>query len=56
MDDKRVKEVTYHRQYATERVVHLGDGTAESHHRMRDAREQAAPYPDELFTACDVRD
>ncbi|MEU6804118.1 1,2-phenylacetyl-CoA epoxidase subunit PaaC [Streptomyces neyagawaensis] len=53
---KGVKELTYHRQYAAEWVVRLGDGTAESHHRMRDALEQVAPYLDELSTAYDVQD
>ncbi|MCK8436989.1 phenylacetate-CoA oxygenase subunit PaaC [Streptomyces sp. D2-8] len=52
---KGVKELSYHRQYAAEWVVRLGDGTAESHHRMRDALEQVAPYLDELFTVYDVR-
>jgi ring-1,2-phenylacetyl-CoA epoxidase subunit PaaC len=51
-----VKELAYHRQYAAEWVVRLGDGTAESHRRMRDAWDQVAPYLDELFTAYDVRD
>jgi ring-1,2-phenylacetyl-CoA epoxidase subunit PaaC len=53
---KGVKELTYHRQYAAEWVVRLGDGTAESHHRMRDALERVAPYLGELFTVYDVRD
>ncbi|WP_033306942.1 1,2-phenylacetyl-CoA epoxidase subunit PaaC [Streptomyces iakyrus] len=53
---KGVKELSYHRQYAAEWVVRLGDGTAESHHRMQDALEQIAPYLDELFTAYDVED
>ncbi|BBC29343.1 Phenylacetate-CoA oxygenase, PaaI subunit [Streptomyces graminofaciens] len=53
---KGVKELAYHRQYAAEWVVRLGDGTAESHRRMRDAWDQVAPYLDELFTAYDVRD
>ncbi|WP_369033921.1 1,2-phenylacetyl-CoA epoxidase subunit PaaC [Streptomyces adonidis] len=53
---KGVKELTYHRQYAAEWVVRLGDGTAESHRRIRDALDQVAPYLDELFTPCDVRD
>jgi ring-1,2-phenylacetyl-CoA epoxidase subunit PaaC len=51
---KGVKELTYHRQYAAEWVVRLGDGTEESHRRMRTALEQVAPYIGELFTACDV--
>ncbi|WP_215451898.1 1,2-phenylacetyl-CoA epoxidase subunit PaaC [Streptomyces sp. ATCC 21386] len=51
---KGVKELSYHRQYAAEWAVRLGDGTAESRHRMRDALEQVAPYLEELFTAYDV--
>ncbi|GHE67403.1 1,2-phenylacetyl-CoA epoxidase subunit PaaC [Streptomyces capitiformicae] len=53
---KGLKELSYHRQYAAEWVVRLGDGTAESHHRMQDALEQVAPYLDELFTVYDVED
>ncbi len=53
---KGVKELTYHRQYAAEWAVRLGDGTEESHRRMRRALEQVAPYLGELFTAYDVRD
>ncbi|MGW1668329.1 1,2-phenylacetyl-CoA epoxidase subunit PaaC [Streptomyces sp. NPDC002324] len=53
---KGVKELTYHRQYAAEWAVRLGDGTEESHRRMRRAMEQAAPYFGELFTAHDVRE
>ncbi|MFK4106896.1 1,2-phenylacetyl-CoA epoxidase subunit PaaC [Streptomyces sp. NPDC019531] len=53
---KGVKELAYHRQWAAEWVVRLGDGTEESHRRMRAAFEQVAPYLGELFTAYDVRD
>ncbi|MER5177127.1 1,2-phenylacetyl-CoA epoxidase subunit PaaC [Streptomyces sp. NPDC002896] len=53
---KGVKELTYHRQYAAEWAVRLGDGTEESHRRMRTALEQVGPYIGELFTAYDVRD
>ncbi|MFF8012511.1 1,2-phenylacetyl-CoA epoxidase subunit PaaC [Streptomyces sp. NPDC007929] len=53
---KGVKELAYHRQYAAEWAVRLGDGTEESHCRMRRAQEQVAPYLGELFTAYDVRD
>ncbi|MFD8227266.1 1,2-phenylacetyl-CoA epoxidase subunit PaaC [Streptomyces massasporeus] len=53
---KGVKELAYHRQYAAEWAVRLGDGTEESHRRMRKAQEQVAPYLGELFTAHDVRD
>ncbi|MGW2348212.1 1,2-phenylacetyl-CoA epoxidase subunit PaaC [Actinacidiphila glaucinigra] len=48
---KGVNELTYHRQYAAEWTVRLGDGTEESHRRMRAGLEQAAPYLEELFTA-----
>lgn len=53
---KGVKELTYHRQYAAEWAVRLGDGTEESHRRMRAALEQVAPYVGELHAAYDVRD
>ncbi|MFE2051035.1 1,2-phenylacetyl-CoA epoxidase subunit PaaC [Streptomyces sp. NPDC059459] len=53
---KGVKELTYHRQYAAEWAVRLGDGTDESHRRMREALEQVAPYLGELHTAYDARD
>ncbi len=53
---KGVKELAYHRQYAAEWTVRLGDGTDESHRRTRKALEQVAPYLGELFTAYDVRD
>ncbi|MFD3930952.1 1,2-phenylacetyl-CoA epoxidase subunit PaaC [Streptomyces sp. NPDC058614] len=54
---KGVKELTYHRQYAAEWAVRLGDGTEESRRRMRDALAGVAPYADELFTgAAEVRD
>ncbi|MEW2051320.1 1,2-phenylacetyl-CoA epoxidase subunit PaaC [Streptomyces sp. NPDC005476] len=53
---KGVKELTYHRQYAAEWAVRLGDGTQESHRRMRAALHQVGPYLAELFTAYDGRD
>ncbi|MFF4896217.1 1,2-phenylacetyl-CoA epoxidase subunit PaaC [Streptomyces sp. NPDC001068] len=53
---KGVKELTYHRQYAAEWVVRLGDGTEESHGRMLAALESQAPYWEELFAADEVRD
>lgn len=48
---KGVNELTYHRQYAAEWTVRLGDGTQESHRRMRAGMEQVAPYVEELFAA-----
>lgn len=52
---KGVKELTYHRQYAAEWVVRLGDGTEESHRRTQAALDQVAPHLDELFAAHDAR-
>ncbi|NYV78133.1 1,2-phenylacetyl-CoA epoxidase subunit PaaC, partial [Streptomyces sp. UH6] len=52
---KGVKELTYHRRYAAEWVVRLGDGTEESHRRMRAGIERVAPYLEELFGAFDAR-
>jgi ring-1,2-phenylacetyl-CoA epoxidase subunit PaaC len=53
---KGTRELAYHRQYAAEWAVRLGDGTEESHRRMRAALDAVAPYLGELFAACDVRE
>ncbi|MFI6564337.1 1,2-phenylacetyl-CoA epoxidase subunit PaaC [Streptomyces sp. NPDC050534] len=52
---KGVKELTYHRQYAAEWVVRLGDGTDESHRRMQDGLDQVSAHLGELFAAHDAR-
>jgi ring-1,2-phenylacetyl-CoA epoxidase subunit PaaC len=46
---KAVKEVDYHRDHATQWVLRLGDGTAESHQRMQAGLERVWPYVGELF-------
>ncbi len=48
---KGVKELAYHRLYAAEWAVRLGDGTAESHRRMQAGLDLVAPWLDELFAA-----
>jgi ring-1,2-phenylacetyl-CoA epoxidase subunit PaaC len=48
---KAVKEVTYHREHATEWVLRLGDGTDESHRRMQAGLDVVWPYLPELFDA-----
>ncbi|HVV09827.1 1,2-phenylacetyl-CoA epoxidase subunit PaaC [Amycolatopsis sp.] len=48
--DKGIKEVAYHRDYAAQWAVRLGDGTEYSHERMRVGLEDVWPYVDELFT------
>ncbi|EIE99899.1 1,2-phenylacetyl-CoA epoxidase subunit PaaC [Saccharomonospora glauca] len=52
--DKAVKELTYHRDYAAQWAVRLGDGTEFSHERMREGLESVWPYVPELFTAHEV--
>ncbi|MFF5184229.1 1,2-phenylacetyl-CoA epoxidase subunit PaaC [Streptomyces sp. NPDC000345] len=47
---KSVKELAYHRRYAAEWTVRLGDGTAESAGRMRTALDALGPWLDELLT------
>jgi ring-1,2-phenylacetyl-CoA epoxidase subunit PaaC len=44
-----VKELTYHRDYAAQWVVRLGDGTPLSHARMQAALDAVWPLTDELF-------
>jgi ring-1,2-phenylacetyl-CoA epoxidase subunit PaaC len=46
---KGVKEVTYHREYAAQWAVRLGDGTPLSHERMQGALDRVWPLLDELF-------
>jgi ring-1,2-phenylacetyl-CoA epoxidase subunit PaaC len=47
---KGVKELTYHRDYAAQWVVRLGDGTDESHRRIQAGFDVVWPLVDELFT------
>ena len=51
---KGVKEVTYHREYAAQWVVRLGDGTDLSHRRMRAAIDAVWPAVGELFETHEV--
>jgi ring-1,2-phenylacetyl-CoA epoxidase subunit PaaC len=51
---KALKEVRYHRDHATQWVLRLGDGTAESHDRMQSALDRTWPYVEELFDATEV--
>jgi len=51
---KAVKEVAYHRDHATQWVLRLGDGTAESHHRMQAALDRVWPYVEEIFDTADT--
>jgi ring-1,2-phenylacetyl-CoA epoxidase subunit PaaC len=47
--DKGVKEVTYHRDYAAQWLVRLGDGTELSRERMQEGLDAVWPYVGELF-------
>ena len=49
-----VREVAYHRDYAAQWVVRLGDGTEYSRERMIAGLAAAAPLVPELFEATDV--
>ncbi len=49
---KAVKELTYHRDYAAQWVVRLGDGTDVSRTKMQTALERIWPLVDELFRPC----
>ena len=50
---KGVKELSYHREFAAEWTVRLGDGTEESHRRMQLGLDQSVEYLGELFAAHD---
>lgn len=47
--EKSLKEVIYHLRWSSEWVIRLGDGTAESHHRMETALDQLWKFTGELF-------
>ncbi|NBH10328.1 1,2-phenylacetyl-CoA epoxidase subunit PaaC [Amycolatopsis sp. SID8362] len=47
--DKGVKELTYHRDYAAQWLVRLGDGTPLSRSRMQEGLDAVWPYVGELF-------
>jgi ring-1,2-phenylacetyl-CoA epoxidase subunit PaaC len=51
---KGVKEVTYHREYAAQWVVRLGDGTDVSRRRMQDAVDAVWPLTAELFVPHEI--
>ncbi len=46
---KSLKEVAYHREYSSDWIKRLGDGTEESHQRMQNALDELWEYTDELF-------
>ncbi|MGW7537231.1 1,2-phenylacetyl-CoA epoxidase subunit PaaC [Amycolatopsis sp. NPDC054798] len=46
---KGVKELAYHRDYAAQWLVRLGDGTPLSHDRMAEGLAAVWPYVEELF-------
>ena len=46
--EKAVKENAYHLRHASSWVIRLGDGTEESHRRMRDALDALWPYRGEI--------
>ena len=48
---KAIKEVTYHRDHATQWVLRLGDGTDVSHAKMQKGLDVVWPYVAELFEA-----
>jgi ring-1,2-phenylacetyl-CoA epoxidase subunit PaaC len=49
-----VKELTYHRDYAAQWVIRLGDGTDYSHERMAAGLATVAPLVPELFEATEI--
>jgi ring-1,2-phenylacetyl-CoA epoxidase subunit PaaC len=51
---RAVKEVSYHRDHATDWTLRLGDGTDESHARMEQAVADLWPFTFEPFESDDV--
>jgi ring-1,2-phenylacetyl-CoA epoxidase subunit PaaC len=48
--EKAIKETTYHLRFSSEWVIRLGDGTEESHTRMRSALDDLWRFVGELYT------
>lgn len=46
---KSIKEAAYHRDFSSDWIIRLGDGTDESHRRMQDAIDDLWRFTDELF-------
>jgi ring-1,2-phenylacetyl-CoA epoxidase subunit PaaC len=46
---KAAKEAAYHLRHASEWLIRLGDGTAESHRRAQAALDELWPYVGEMF-------
>ena len=51
---KSEKECAYHLRHASEWLIRLGDGTAESHRRAQDALDALWPFAGELFDVDDA--
>jgi ring-1,2-phenylacetyl-CoA epoxidase subunit PaaC len=47
--EKSLKEVTYHRQFSSEWILRLGDGTEESHNRIQASINLLWIYTEEFF-------
>ncbi|MBI5370719.1 MAG: phenylacetate-CoA oxygenase subunit PaaC [Sphingobacteriales bacterium] len=47
--EKSLKEVSYHLRWSSEWVIRLGDGTDESHRRLKAALDELWSYTGELF-------
>lgn len=54
--EKSLKEVRYHLRWSSEWVIRLGDGTAESHTRMKKAIDECWMYTGEFFMAVDYEE
>jgi ring-1,2-phenylacetyl-CoA epoxidase subunit PaaC len=48
--EKSLKEVNYHLRWSSEWVIRLGDGTDESHQRMKNALNELRAFTPEMFT------
>ncbi len=47
--EKSLKEVSYHLRWSSEWVIRMGDGTDESHRRLKEALDELWSYTGELF-------
>ncbi|MCB0397798.1 MAG: phenylacetate-CoA oxygenase subunit PaaC [Flavobacteriales bacterium] len=52
--EKSIKELQYHIRHVDQWILRLGDGTDESHQRMKDALQLLWPFTGELFEKDEV--
>ena len=54
--EKSLKEVSYHMKFSSEWMIRLGDGTEESHNKVKESVTKLFPYTQELFKPTEIEE